>query len=113
SHQTRNRATIRAQDHLLQILSANGFALPHTHYFVSSRSGGPTDLEHDEESSQRTRSFVFLVLSALTARRTGAREIVYVAENGQLAVHLPLTTARIGAFSTHTAHPNFLSAMEQ
>jgi len=28
-----------------------------------------------------------------------------MAENGQFAVHLPLSEARISSFSTHTAHP--------
>ena len=55
------------------------------------------------ENSQRTRSFLFLVLGALAARRAGHIEIVYLAENGQMAIHLPLTQGRIGAFSTHTA----------
>jgi hypothetical protein len=32
-----------------------------------------------------------------------------IAENGQMAIHLPLSAARIGAFSTHTAHPEFVS----
>jgi hypothetical protein len=35
-----------------------------------------------------------------------------MAENGQLAIHLPLTSARIGAFSTRTAHPTVLSVAE-
>jgi hypothetical protein len=29
-----------------------------------------------------------------------------------MAIHLPLTAARIGAFSTHTAHPDFVIEME-
>jgi hypothetical protein len=35
-----------------------------------------------------------------------------LAENGQMAVHLPLSHGRIGAFSTHTAHPDVLAKME-
>ena len=35
-----------------------------------------------------------------------------MAENGQFAIHLPLTSARIGPFSTHTAHPQFLRLMQ-
>jgi hypothetical protein len=31
-----------------------------------------------------------------------------IAENGQMAIHLPLSAARMGAFSTHTAHPEFV-----
>ena len=34
-------------------------------------------------------------------------------ENGQMAVHLPITAGRIGAFSTHTAHPDVLVGMER
>lgn len=36
-----------------------------------------------------------------------------IAENGQMAIHLPLTTGRISAFSTHTAHPEFVYCMNQ
>lgn len=39
-------------------------------------------------------------------------QVVYIAENGQMAIHLPLTQARIGAFSTHTAHPEVLAKAE-
>jgi len=34
-----------------------------------------------------------------------------IAENGQMAIHLPLSAGRISAFSTHTAHPEFVSLM--
>ena len=36
-----------------------------------------------------------------------------IAENGQLAIHLPLNHARVGAFSTHTAHPDVITLMQQ
>ena len=71
------------------------------------------DVDHDVETTQRTRSFLFLILGGLVARRTGRREILYMAENGQMAIHLPLTEARIGAFSTHTAHPDVLIEMQK
>jgi len=35
-----------------------------------------------------------------------------IAENGQMAIHIPLSAARVGAFSTHTAHPRFVAEME-
>lgn len=63
----------------------------------------------DKEPSQRTRSFLFLTLAVLSARRSGHHRIVMVAENGQMAIHLPLTEARIGGFSTRTAHPGVLA----
>ncbi len=56
---------------------------------------------------------LFLALAALVARRNGVEDVVVIAENGQMAIHLPLTTARIGAFSTHTAHPEFVHMMSK
>lgn len=113
SHKTRNQHTDRGQKDLVALMKNDGLDLPHFQFFVSSRDGGPTDLKHDAENSQRTRSFVFLILGALAARRAGHSEIVYLAENGQMAIHLPITQGRIGSFSTHTAHPDFLVAMER
>lgn len=112
SHKTRNRYTDASQRELVSRLVELGYTSPHRQCFVSSRSGGPTELDHDEENSQRTRSFVFLVLGGLMARRSGHRELLYLAENGQMAIHLPLTHGRVGAFSTHTAHPDVLLSME-
>jgi 7-cyano-7-deazaguanine synthase in queuosine biosynthesis len=112
SHQTRNNVTNQAQASLSKLLTQSGYKLPHVSVFVSSKSGGLGDPLHDEENTQRTRSFLFLVLGAIVARRRCHREIVMLAENGQLAVHLPLTVARVGALSTHTAHPTVLSLMK-
>jgi len=66
----------------------------------------------DRENSQRTRSFLFLTLGALIARRNNLSRVLFMAENGQFAIHLPLTPARIGPFSTHTADPEFLNKVE-
>ena len=114
SHITRNQTTNHAQKNLAADLKNHGLDLPHHQFFVSSssREAGLIQLEHDTENSQRTRSFLFLVLGALAARRAGHVEVVYLAENGQMAIHLPLTQGRIGAFSTHTAHPDVLVGME-
>lgn len=112
SHHTRNWRTRNAQRDLVDALDGHGFDLSLNQFFVSSRDGGPGGLEHDVEGSQRTRSFMFLVLGGLVARRQGSSEILFIAENGQLAVHLPLTHGRVGAFSTHTAHPDVLADME-
>jgi 7-cyano-7-deazaguanine synthase in queuosine biosynthesis len=113
SHKTRNQQTDRGQIQLVAQLKSVGLNLPHLQFFVSSRDGAPGALTHDVENSQRTRSFLFLILGSLCARRAGHDEILYLAENGQMAIHLPLTQGRIGSFSTHTAHPDFLSAMER
>ncbi len=81
---------------------------------VTGQSAPDLPFPSDEarEPSQRTRSFMFLVIGAIVARRTGFHEMLMIAENGQMAIHLPLTPGRIGAFSTHTAHPEFVHEME-
>ncbi len=112
SHKTRNSVTDSAQQDLAALLKGSGYNIDHQQYFVSSRDGGPNTFIHDVENSQRTRSFVFLVLGALVARRTGRYDLMYLAENGQMAIHLPLNQGRVGAFSTHTAHPDVLVGME-
>ncbi len=113
SHITRNQQTINAQRDLAALLAQQGAGYSHRQFVVTSRAVSPTPaLEHDVESSQRTRSFLFLVLAALCARRVGHRDILMIAENGQMAIHLPLTHGRIGAFSTHTAHPDVIAKIQ-
>jgi 7-cyano-7-deazaguanine synthase in queuosine biosynthesis len=110
SHTTRGQRTSVTQDELVSLLQSIGIAPPHRKFLVSATSKAPAaTVSFDTESSQRTRSFLFLTLGVLCARRAGHTEVVYLAENGQMAIHLPLTPARIGAFSTHTAHPEVLA----
>jgi 7-cyano-7-deazaguanine synthase in queuosine biosynthesis len=111
SHVTANRQTRDSQNHLAgYLVEKYGGTLKR----VVVRTGGHsvTDLPfppyNEREETQRTRSFMFLSVAALAARRSGQSEIVMIAENGQMAIHLPLSAARMGAFSTHTAHPEFV-----
>lgn len=112
SHRTKNPFTETAQRELVNALEGAGYQLTHTKFFVSSSAAPPGNLDHDAEGTQRTRSFLFLILAALASRRLGSSTILMLAENGQLAIHLPLTSGRIGALSTHTAHPDVLALME-
>jgi 7-cyano-7-deazaguanine synthase in queuosine biosynthesis len=112
SHKTKNRKTDIGQQTLAKALFDAGLKAEHFQFFVSSKDGGPGGLKHAEEETQRTRSFLFLILGTLVARRANHTEVVYLAENGQMAIHLPLTQGRIGSFSTHTAHPDFLASMQ-
>jgi 7-cyano-7-deazaguanine synthase in queuosine biosynthesis len=114
SHVTRNRQTRDSQSRLYEFLKTAKFNVRHSSFFVSATSSAPSaDVSFSVENSQRTRSFLFATLGALVARRQGNRRILFVAENGQLAIHLPLNPARAGAFSTHTAHPDVLGKMER
>ena len=82
---------------------------------IALRTGGHstrTSVFHPIKTARRlsVRGLVLdvLAIGSLAARRSGQSEVVMIAENGQMAIHLPLSAARIGAFSTHTAHPQFV-----
>lgn len=61
------------------------------------------------ENSQRSRSLLFLGVGALVASTLGLDE-VFINENGVMAVHAPMTAARLGSLSTRTASPSLLDA---
>jgi 7-cyano-7-deazaguanine synthase in queuosine biosynthesis len=63
------------------------------------------------EPSQRSRSLLFLGAASLVAA-VGGSSTVYINENGVMAIHLPMTAARIGGLSTHTASPVILERVE-
>jgi len=118
SHVTANPVVSKTQEELFTYLDQT---YPHQFQRNAFRVSGiskpslgllfPSDKNREE--TQRTRSFMFLSLAGLVARRRGYKDIVMIAENGQMAIHLPLSAARISAFSTHTAHPSFVSAMSK
>ena len=87
--------------------------LEHCSFRVMARKSKGQPFPTKREPSQRSRSFLFLVIGALVARRTGNLRMLFIAENGQMAIHLPLTEARIGGFSTRTAHPGVIARLER
>ncbi len=103
-----------SQEALFEHLSRYSSKLSRVAVRTTGRRSGTLNFPSDEERepSQRTRSFLFMTIAAISARRTGIRELLLIGENGQMAIHLPLTPARIGAFSTHTAHPQFVHDIE-
>ena len=116
SHVTANRVVADSQVSLVTYLTSRfGAAFSRTAFRVGGvskpRRSLPFPSDNEREETQRTRSFLFLALAGLVAKRMGVRDIVMIAENGQMAIHLPLTAARISAFSTHTAHPEFVHVM--
>lgn len=62
------------------------------------------------ESSQRSRTFLFVGAASIVAAVAGSNQ-VWLNENGIMALHLPLTAARIGSLSTHTASPPIVERM--
>ena len=89
--------------------------IKHVHIKVYGRNQNGYAFPKDElrENTQRTRSFLFLTLAALTTRRCNFNKILFMAENGQFAIHLPLNSARVGPFSTHTADPEFVARVQK
>ncbi|MBA2272209.1 MAG: 7-cyano-7-deazaguanine synthase [Chthoniobacterales bacterium] len=115
SHVTHNWPVKNAQAHLAEaITNFSSKDVTHLQLSVFGRNSGGLSFPADDEreETQRTRSFLFISLAAVAARLSGSRRIIVMAENGQFAIHLPLTEARIASFSTHTAHPKFLSQMQ-
>lgn len=114
SHDSGNSVIRHSQRVLAEKLSTlSDSRLKHVSLRVSARNqrkGLPFPTRR--EDSQRTRSFLFVTLAAVVARRSGLRRLLFVAENGQMAIHVPLTEARLGPFSTKTAHPDVLNRMQ-
>lgn len=116
SHVTANQVITGTQDNLAKHLNETYAKKFSRISFRVTGIGKPTKgftfpQDKEREETQRTRSFMFLCLAGLVARRQGCRDVVMIAENGQMAIHLPLSAGRISAFSTHTAHPEFVVLM--
>ena len=96
-----------AQAHVSQVLSSSlpGFERVG---FTAQKYGRtfPTP-----EPSQRSRSFLFLAVASVAAAAIGTEEL-FINENGIMAIHLPMTVARLGSLSTHTASPSVLERLQ-
>lgn len=71
-----------------------------------------------QESSQRARSLVFVAFAVAAATsfqryHQGHSIALYVCENGFIAINPPLTGGRLGSLSTRTAHPEYLTRLQQ
>ncbi len=73
----------------------------------------PKNLTGESDTSARSRSFLFMSLAALVFSRLPGASQVHVPENGFIALNAPLTTTRLGALSTRTAHPHTLWLMRR
>ena len=77
---------------------------------------------YPREDTTRARSLLFLamgtcVASAIADRdgllSSAGRVPLYIPENGFIALNPPLSPRRVGALSTRTAHPEFLSGIQR
>ena len=94
------------------------------HLGANDASQGPEDQygTYPREDTTRARSLLFLAMGACVASAIANRNgllfsagsiPLYIPENGLIALNPPLSPRRIGALSTRTAHPEFLSGIQQ
>ena len=60
------------------------------------------------EDTTRSRSFLFIALTALAGSGFHNKIDVLIPENGIMSLNVPLTTMRLGALSTRTTHPFYI-----
>ncbi len=81
-------------------------------------NASPRQSGSSNDTTMRGRSFNFLAMGAVcadaVAELNGLGNVpLYIPENGFIALNAPLTPRRIGSHSTRTAHPNYLSQMQE
>jgi 7-cyano-7-deazaguanine synthase in queuosine biosynthesis len=64
------------------------------------------------EKTQRSRSFLFLGIGSLFADSIEGVTSLNVAENGLISLNVPLDPLRVGALSTRTTHPFFMTLFQ-
>ena len=102
--------TAHRQDQLIAELGADR---PHCRFRIQRIKTDRSDSSPDySDRTTRSRSLLFLALGLLVARAHGA-ERLQMAENGYIAVNVPLHDGRIGSLSTRSAHPQFVDSLNR
>lgn len=65
------------------------------------------------EDTTRTRSFMFFAHAIILGSSTNEDITLYIPENGQISLNIPLTNTRLGSSSTRTTHPYYMSMLQQ
>lgn len=65
------------------------------------------------EKSTRARSFLFFSLGAFAGSGMNSQITLNVPENGLIALNVPLENVRLGALSTRTTHPFYMTRWNQ
>jgi hypothetical protein len=105
SHYSRGGITKTVQDRIYSLLRRYyPDRFDSLQFFVQPAEGNIGEIE----SSQRSRSFLFLSLGVAVASTKNVHMPIHVYENGLLSLNVPLTANRSGGLSTRTTHPYFL-----
>lgn len=65
------------------------------------------------ETTTRARSFLFFSLAVLAASGLAPGSTIYVPENGLISLNVPLDPLRLGAWSTRTTHPFYMTRWQE
>jgi len=113
-HQPRQRHLVRQQhDFLRRHYRSKGFGTRIEPLIVKVAMMWPSAAKEKlQERSQRSRSFLFTALGAITAIMHGQRTIEMF-ESGVGAINLPLMAGMVGSKATKSSHPEFLRLMSK
>jgi hypothetical protein len=105
SHYGRGGVTKTAQDRIYSLLSRHySDRFCSLQFFIQPAEG----VMGESESSQRSRSFLFLSLGVAVSSASINKVPLNIFENGLLSLNVPLAANRGGGLSTRTTHPYFL-----
>ncbi len=107
SHRSANK-TWTTQKHLLEELRRRSDGVGPGHVAIRMQKH---EKELRRESTQRSRSFLYVALAATVARLVGL-DRVRAYENGVVSLNLPISRQLTGARATRTTHPKVLRGFE-
>lgn len=84
----------------------NGWVFPHISVWVH-RTGTEAS-----ETTQRSRSFLFLTLGVIVARQLDIRD-VFIPDNGVVSLNLPKTPQLAGTLASRSTHPKFVRRFQE
>jgi len=105
----RNTPTVGALQKDLASSLAKSYPKRVTHVWVDNSLTGKLE---DREETQRTRSFFFVAMAAVTAHIEKADRI-RLFENGVMSVNLPIATQVVGARASRSTHPRTLYQLQR
>jgi hypothetical protein len=113
-HQPRQRHLVHKQyDFLRRHYRNKGFGTQIEPLIVKvAMMWASTAEEKRQERSQRSRSFLFTILGAITAIMHG-QQTIEMFESGVGAINLPLMAGMVGSKATRSSHPEFLRLMSK
>lgn len=99
----------KAQTDIIQKLDEKYPEIRHT--LVDLWTSIPKNLiaEGGEENTTRSRSFLFIAYATFIASGTANLRELLIPENGLISINVPMDSMRVGAHSTRTTHPFYLS----